>query len=81
MRGGEQVGGGREALDEGARRRELSVLLRWTVSGLPALGRHVTPETLNTVARAGVVPTRPRQTPLCDRGCRETSKGGKSEEL
>lgn len=66
MRRGEQVGGRWEALDEGAGRRELPVLLRRTVSGLPPLGYHVAPETLYAVTHAGVEPSRPRQTSLCD---------------
>lgn len=76
MRGGEQVGCGRDALDEGAGGRELSVSLCRTVSGLPALGRHVAPETLHTVTDSCVEPACPRQTSLSDPRSRETSKGG-----
>lgn len=79
--GGEQVGGGWEALDEGAGGRELSVLLCGTVSGLPALHRHAAPEALNSVAHAGVKPARSRQTALGDARRRETSKSGDAEEL
>lgn len=81
VRGGEQVGCRREALDEGAGRRELSVFLCWTVSSLPALCRHVTPETLHLVAHTGVEPTCPRQTPFCDSRSWESSKGRDAEEL
>ena len=81
MGGGEQVGGGWEALDEGAGGRELPVLLRGTVSCQPALCDHVTLEALDTVAHAGVEPARPRQTSLCDHRGWESSKGGDAEEL
>ncbi|TNN63467.1 hypothetical protein EYF80_026317 [Liparis tanakae] len=76
VRGGEQIGCRREALDEGAGGGELPVLLRGTVPGLPALCRHVTPETLHPVAHAGVEPARPRQTALRDSRSGESSKGG-----
>lgn len=81
VRGGEQVGSRREALDEGAGGRQLSVLLCWTVAGLPALCRHVTPETLHAVAHANVEPTCPRQTTLRDARSRESSEGRNAEEL
>lgn len=81
MGGREKVGGGREALNEGAGRRELSVFLCRTVPGLPALGRHVTPEALHPVAHAGVEPARPRQASLCDRGSWEAGKSRYAIEL
>lgn len=82
MRGRQQVGGGREALDEAARRRQLPVLLRWTVARLPALRRHVAAETLHPVAHAGVEPAGPRQVPLRHaRAAREAGERGEAVEL
>lgn len=81
MGGGEQVGRRREALDEGAGGRELSVLLCGTVSGLPALYGHITLKALNPVAHAGVEPAGPGETSLCDSRGGESSKGGDAEEL
>lgn len=78
----QQVGGGREALDEAARRRQLPVFLGRTVPRLPALRRHVAAETLHPIPDAGVEPAGPRQVPLCHaRTTREASKCGEAVKL
>lgn len=75
MRGGEEVRRGREALDEGARRRQLPVLFGGTVSSLPALGCHVALETLHTVAHPRVEPAGPGQATLGHPRSRKSRKG------
>lgn len=79
--GGEQVGCGGEALDEGAGGGELPVSLCGAVSGLPAFRGHITPETLHPVPHARVEPACPRQAPLSYPRRWETGKRGEAEQL
>lgn len=82
MGGGQEIGGGRQALNEGAVGGHLLVPLGWAFSCLPIINGHVAAETLDPITYASVEKPSTGKAPLSYRRCRgELCKGRNAKQF